>query len=47
MATRIDRSPGFLSRIERGKAGASEVTLRRIAAALKVPTAAINREEQP
>ncbi|WP_159400882.1 helix-turn-helix domain-containing protein [Streptomyces sp. NRRL B-24484] len=40
------RDPSHISRIERGKAGASEEALRRIAGALGVPVAAINREEQ-
>ncbi|MFB7474012.1 helix-turn-helix domain-containing protein [Kitasatospora sp. NPDC056184] len=39
----LDRS--FISRVERGKSGASETSLRDIAAALDVPVAAINREE--
>lgn len=41
--TRRDR--GFLSTVERGTCGASEETLRRLAVALGVPVAAINREE--
>jgi transcriptional regulator with XRE-family HTH domain len=47
VAARTGRDVGFLSRLERGQSGASEETLRRIAAALTVPVAAINREEQP
>ncbi|MGE7432788.1 helix-turn-helix domain-containing protein [Kitasatospora sp. NPDC001175] len=47
VAARTSRDAGFLSRVERGESGASEDTLRRIAAALTVPVAAINREEQP
>jgi transcriptional regulator with XRE-family HTH domain len=39
------RDRGFLSLVERGRAGASEDTLHRIAKALEVPVAAINREE--
>jgi transcriptional regulator with XRE-family HTH domain len=46
LAVQTGRDRGHLSRIERGKAGASEDTLRSIAAALSVPVAAINREEQ-
>jgi transcriptional regulator with XRE-family HTH domain len=46
LAQRTGRDRGHLSRIERGEAGASEDTLRSIAAALSVPVAAINREEQ-
>ncbi|WP_167574105.1 helix-turn-helix domain-containing protein [Kitasatospora cheerisanensis] len=38
---------GHLSRLERGVAGVSDQGLRRIAAALDVPVAAINREETP
>lgn len=45
MASRVQRSPGFLSKVERGRAPASEETLKRIAAVLEVPIAAINREE--
>ncbi|WP_158515453.1 helix-turn-helix domain-containing protein [Kitasatospora sp. MBT63] len=45
LAARISRDPSHLSRIERGLAGASETTLRTVAAALDVPVAAINREE--
>jgi transcriptional regulator with XRE-family HTH domain len=43
MRAELDRS--FISRIERGRTGASEKSLRGIAAALHVPVAAINREE--
>jgi transcriptional regulator with XRE-family HTH domain len=39
------RDKGFLSTVERGLCGASEETLRRVAIALEVPVAAINREE--
>ncbi|GAA1074021.1 transcriptional regulator with XRE-family HTH domain [Kitasatospora gansuensis] len=38
---------GYLSRVERRLAGASDHTLRGIAEALEVPVAAINREEAP
>lgn len=37
---------GFLSRLERGLGGADEDQLRLIADAMKVPVAAINREEE-
>ncbi|MFJ5070190.1 helix-turn-helix domain-containing protein [Kitasatospora sp. NPDC088556] len=47
LALRTGRDRSFLSRIERGLAGASDETIRTIAKALNVPTAAINREEQP
>ncbi|MER5356108.1 helix-turn-helix transcriptional regulator [Kitasatospora sp. NPDC002551] len=43
MRSGLDRS--FISRVERGESGASEKSLREIAAALDVPVAAINREE--
>ncbi|MEU8316668.1 MULTISPECIES: helix-turn-helix domain-containing protein [Actinomycetes] len=42
--TGLDR--GYLSRLERGLAGARAGTVERIAAALEVPTAAITHEEQ-
>lgn len=45
LAMRADLDRSFISRIERGRTGASEKTLRGIAAALHVPVAAINREE--
>lgn len=47
MAFKAGRSPGFISKLERGEAGASGETLSRVAAALGVPEAAINREELP
>ncbi|MFG2913294.1 helix-turn-helix domain-containing protein [Kitasatospora sp. NPDC048298] len=47
LALRTGRDRSFLSRVERGLAGASEETIRAIAAALAVPVAALNREEQP
>jgi transcriptional regulator with XRE-family HTH domain len=47
LSARVGRDRGFLSKVERGLQGASESTLREIAAALNVPVAAINREEQP
>lgn len=40
---------GYLSRLERGQAGSgrnAEVRLRKIATAMSVPVAAINREER-
>lgn len=45
MSDLVKRSRGFLSQVERGLCGASEETLHRIAVALDVPVAAINREE--
>ncbi|WP_198035295.1 helix-turn-helix domain-containing protein [Streptacidiphilus rugosus] len=45
MAAVTERSRGFLSLVERGQAGASRDTLCRIADALEIPVAAINREE--
>ncbi|WP_353962750.1 helix-turn-helix domain-containing protein [Kitasatospora purpeofusca] len=45
LATRAGLDRSFISRIERGESGASERSLREIAAALEVPVAAINREE--
>lgn len=47
VAKRAGLDCGHLSRLERRRAGASEQTLRRIAAALAVPVAAVNREEAP
>ncbi|MGW3072314.1 helix-turn-helix domain-containing protein [Kitasatospora sp. NPDC001132] len=47
LALRTGRDRSHLSRVERGLAGASEETIRAIAAALSVPVAALNREEQP
>lgn len=44
LAHRIDRSPGYLSRIETELQGAGDETLRRIADALNVPVGAITRE---
>lgn len=44
LAGLIDRSPGYLSRIERNLQDAGEDTLRRIADALDVPIGAIARE---
>ncbi|MGW4028191.1 helix-turn-helix domain-containing protein [Streptomyces sp. NPDC004838] len=43
--TGLDR--GYLSRLERGLAGASDRTVERIAHALEVPVAAITHEEIP
>jgi transcriptional regulator with XRE-family HTH domain len=45
MATLTGRGRGFLSRLERGRCGASEQTMRCVAAVLDVPVAAITREE--
>lgn len=45
MAAHTGRDRGHLSKLERGKAGASDETLRRIADALRVPTDAIATEE--
>jgi transcriptional regulator with XRE-family HTH domain len=45
MAQLARRDRGFLSEVERGLCGASDETLRRIAVALDLPVAAINREE--
>jgi transcriptional regulator with XRE-family HTH domain len=45
LATKTGRDRGFLSLVERGRAGASEDTVRAIADALQIPVAAINREE--
>ena len=47
LAHRIGRSKPFLSRIERGERGASDATIRQIAAALKCPIAAITHRETP
>ncbi|MFG3228166.1 helix-turn-helix domain-containing protein [Kitasatospora sp. NPDC048194] len=48
LALRTGRDRSHLSRVERGLAGASEETIRAIAAALGLPNAAaLNREEQP
>lgn len=44
LAHLINRSPGYLSRIETGQQGASDDTLRLAAAALTVPVDAITRE---
>lgn len=46
LAERIGRDRGHLSRLERGQAGASDETVRRIAAALEVPTDAITHKER-
>ncbi|MFJ5923888.1 helix-turn-helix domain-containing protein [Kitasatospora sp. NPDC092948] len=45
VASKARLSPGFISKVERGKARARQESLRRIATALGVPVAAINREE--
>ncbi|MEU1778165.1 MULTISPECIES: helix-turn-helix domain-containing protein [Streptomyces] len=45
LASQTDRDRGHLSRLERGQAGASEETIRRIAQALGVPLSAITHEE--
>lgn len=45
LAARVGRDRTYLWRVERGEAGASAETLRRLAEALEVPVAAINREE--
>jgi transcriptional regulator with XRE-family HTH domain len=45
IASRIGKDRGFLSRVERGLAGASDQTLQDIAAALGAPVQAIIREE--
>lgn len=45
LARLIERSPGFVSRIETGDRGASNDTLDRIAAALRTPVHAITREK--
>ncbi|AEW94654.1 MULTISPECIES: helix-turn-helix domain-containing protein [Streptomycetaceae] len=42
--TGLDR--GYLSRLERGLAGASDGTVRRVAAGLDVPQEAITHEEK-
>lgn len=44
LARQTGRDRGHLSRIERGQAGASETTVRRIAEALGVPIAAITHD---
>ncbi|MET9956687.1 helix-turn-helix transcriptional regulator [Streptomyces sp. NPDC006339] len=45
LAHLIERSPGFLSHIEREDDGASPETLGRIASSLAVPIEAITREK--
>lgn len=45
LARLIERSPGFVSRIETGDRGASNDTLDRIATALRTPVNAITREK--
>ncbi|MFD9124908.1 helix-turn-helix domain-containing protein [Kitasatospora sp. NPDC059571] len=45
VAFRIGKDRGFLSKVERGLAGASDRTLRDIAVVLDVPLQAIIREE--
>ncbi|XUL91033.1 helix-turn-helix domain-containing protein [Streptomyces galilaeus] len=47
VASRAGCAASHLSRLERGQAGMAEEGLRRLAEALTVPVAAINREEQP
>jgi transcriptional regulator with XRE-family HTH domain len=44
LAHLINRSPGYLSRIENDRQGAGDETLRLTAAALTVPIGAITRE---
>ncbi|MFJ8437642.1 helix-turn-helix domain-containing protein [Kitasatospora griseola] len=44
LALRTGRHRSFLSRVERGLAGASDETINSIAYALNVPAAAITRE---
>ncbi|WP_442815123.1 helix-turn-helix domain-containing protein [Streptomyces sp. NBC_01298] len=44
LAGRIDRSPGYLSKIEQERQSAGPETLRRIAAVLDVPVGAITKE---
>ncbi|WP_443067997.1 helix-turn-helix domain-containing protein [Streptomyces sp. NBC_01356] len=45
-AARAGCDPSHLSRLERREAGMGEEGLRRLAEALDVPVAAINREEE-
>ncbi|WP_075779376.1 helix-turn-helix domain-containing protein [Streptomyces acidiscabies] len=47
VAHHAECTPSHLSRLERGQVGMGEQGLRRIADAMGVPVAAINREEQP
>lgn len=45
LATLTGRHRGHLSKLERGLAGGSDVTVERIARALSVPKAAITHKE--
>ncbi|PJN24028.1 helix-turn-helix domain-containing protein [Kitasatospora sp. CB02891] len=47
LALRAGRHRSFLSRVERGLAGASDDTLRAVADALGVEVGAITREDSP
>ncbi|RZE89141.1 hypothetical protein C0L86_28730 [Streptomyces sp. SCA2-2] len=45
LAHLIGRDPGYLSRVEIGRQGAGDETLRRIAGELRIPLDAITREK--
>jgi transcriptional regulator with XRE-family HTH domain len=45
LATRVERTRGFLSQVETGKQGASPQTIERIAEVLGVPVEAITHRD--